>query len=348
MHPRLRQFASFLKSHQIDAYLITSDVNIRYLTDFPASESWVLVSPKKSFYITDSRYILEARSGLSGIKVEQFTHSIIKTMFGLAETHRLRNIAFDDRHVSLALFKDLKQACPGGVKLLPKNNIIEQMREIKTVEEINHIRECLRLNLDAYHYLKKVVAPGMTERDVLLRLEHYVKSKGAGFSFSPIIASGPNSCFPHARVSDRKIRNHEPVLVDMGIDINGYKSDLTRMFFFGKITPLYQKVYDSVAVAQQKAIRMIRPGIPAAEVDHEARNYLAGLKLAKYFGHSLGHGVGLEIHEAPRLSGKSQAVLKEGMVVTVEPAVYLPGQFGVRIEDMVLVTKEGCEVLSRP
>jgi Xaa-Pro aminopeptidase len=191
-----------------------------------------------------------------------------------------------------------------------------------------------------------VVEPGLSERQIVLKLEHFVKSHGAEFSFPPIIASGPNSCYPHARATDRIIRNNEGVLLDFGIDLNGYKSDLTRNFFLGRITPRVKQVYEALILAQREAISIIKPGISCSQVDAQARKVLRKFGLAKYFGHSLGHGVGLDIHEAPRLSSQSTGVLETGMIVTVEPGVYIPHQFGIRVEDMVLVTKEGCEVLS--
>ena len=346
MSERIKNFISHFNEQHCNAYLVTHDVNIRYLTGFPASESWLFVTPKKSFYITDFRYILEARRGMKGIAVERFKNSHAETLFELARAHKIKNIGFDDRYLPLALFKKLKKNCPKMISLRPVNNLIEQMREIKNAKEILMIRKALKIHLAAYKYLKKVVKPQMSERQVLLNLECYIKSQGVAFSFDPIIASGPNSCLPHARVTDRKLRKNEPLLIDMGIDVNGYKSDLTRIFFLGKITPLVREIYTIVQIAQRKAINKIQAGMLARDVDYEARNYLKNQRLDKYFGHSLGHGVGLEIHEAPSLSQKSPAVLKENMVVTVEPAVYLPDKFGIRIEDMVLVTQQGCEVLS--
>jgi Xaa-Pro aminopeptidase len=207
-------------------------------------------------------------------------------------------------------------------------------------------RDCLKVHFKAIDFMKKVVKPGLTERQAILKLESFVKSKGAEFSFVPIIASGPNSCYPHARATDRVIRNNEGVLLDFGIDLNGYKSDLTRNFFLGRITPRVKQVFDAVTLAQREAISLIKPGISCATVDLQARKVLRKFGLAKYFGHSLGHGVGLDIHETPRLSSHSTGILETGMIVTVEPGVYIPNQFGIRIEDMVLVTNEGCEVLS--
>ena len=347
MNKRLQQFIAEFARQNVDAYLVMNDTNITYLTQFRASESWLLVFPSSTFYITDSRYILEAQEGLSGVIVVEYTKSMIPKVFELVGKMKAVRLGFDPRQVTLAQFYDLQKHCPAEVKLAQTPDFAGELRQIKERSEVDLIRKALKLNHKAYRYLKDVIKPGVTERQVLLKLENYVKKTGAGFSFPPIIASGPNSCYPHARVTDRKIRNNEPVLVDMGIDINGYKSDLTRMFFLGKITPLIREVNSLVAESQERAIKKIKPGIPAAEVDYEARNFLEQNQLAKYFGHSLGHGVGLEIHESPRISQSSSAILKEGMIFTVEPAAYIPKKFGIRIEDMVLVTASGCEVLSR-
>ena len=346
MSTPLKKFIVLLKEHHLFVYLVTHDPNIRYLTNFPASESWLLVSAKKSFYITDFRYLQEAQKALSGIEVKRYKKSMFVTTFELLKQLGLKQLGFDERHLSLAMFKNLRKHCPRGIKLIAKNNLIETLREVKTPSEINLIRRALKINLQAFDYIKHVLKPGLTEKEVHLRLEHFVRAKGVGFSFPPIVASGPNSAFPHAKVTNRKIKTNDVVLIDMGIDVSGYKSDLTRMFFLGKIPRLFKDVEVMVRTAQQKAITKIKAGVLASKVDNEARNYLAKNKLAQYFGHSLGHGVGLEIHEAPRLSETSKAILKENMVITVEPAVYLPNKFGIRIEDMVLVTKKGCEILS--
>ena len=347
MNDRLKQFIDQFAEQKIDAYLVTNDVNITYLTQFPAAESWLLVLSPQTFYITDSRYTLEAQQGLKDITVVEYKQSMIPKIFELMGQMNAKSLGFDDRQVTLAQFRNMEKHAPANIKLVPTADVTEKLRQIKEKWEVDLIRKALKLNHKAYAYLKKVVKPGVTEKQVFAKLEAYVKKAGAGFSFPPIIASGPNSCYPHARVSDRKIKNNEPVLIDMGIDIQGYKSDLTRMFFLGKIPPLVKEVNDFVAESQQRAIKKIRPGIPAADVDYAARNFLEQHRLAKYFGHSLGHGVGLEIHESPRISQNNLTILKEGMIFTVEPAVYIPNKFGIRIEDMVLVIAKGCEVLSR-
>lgn len=347
MNARLKKLVEDFSRHKnIDALLLTNDSNIRYLTEFPASESWLLVTKHKAFYITDSRYILEARQGLKGVIPKQYTRMPCATLCELTKKYKIKRLGFDERHTSYALWKKLKEFCPRNPKLIPATGMVENLREIKDENEINQVRNCLKLHFKAIDFMKKVVKVGLSERQIALKLEEFVKTHGAEFSFPPIIASGPNSCYPHARVTDRIVRDHENVLLDFGIDLKGYKSDLTRNFFLGRIPPRVKQVFEALTLAQRAAISLIKPGVKCADVDAQARKVLRKYSLAKYFGHSLGHGVGLDIHEAPRLSSQSTTVLEEGMIVTVEPGVYIPNQFGIRVEDMVLVTKEGCEVLS--
>lgn len=347
MNPRILKLKESFQSKGLDAFLVTNDVNILYLTNFPASESWLLVTRRGSFYITDFRYVLEAKKGLRGVDVYRYQKSLAEGGFSLVKQLKIKRLGFDSRHLSHASYQKLNKMSCGQVKLVSAHGLAEHIREIKSENEISLIRKALKLNLDAYRYLKGVIRPGITEREVFLKLEAFVKKHKARFSFSPIIASGPNSCFPHARVTDRKVKKDDLVLVDMGMDIDGYKSDLTRVFFLGRIPQLVKRICVDVKEAQRLAIEKIKANVPAHDVDFQARNHLKKKKLGQYFGHSLGHGVGLEIHESPSLSQMSSAILKEGMVITVEPAVYLPNRFGIRIEDMVLVTKNGCEVISR-
>lgn len=348
MNNRLKRLvAEFPRHRNIDALLITNDVNIKYLTGFLAKESWLVVTSQRAFYITDFRYLHEAKEGLNGnALVKQHTQCLPATLFELVKRQKVKRLGFDERAISVACLKKLKSFCPRRTRLIATNDLVESLREIKEQGEIDIIRECLKIHAKALGFLKKVVKVGLSERQILLYLEGFIKKHRVRFSFDPIIASGPNSAYPHAQISDRILKNNEPILIDIGIDIKGYKSDLTRNFFLGKMSPHYIKVLEATKLAQQEAIKLVKPGINVAELDGLARKVLRRFGLAKYFGHSLGHGVGLEIHENPRLSVKSQAFLEAGMIVTVEPGVYIPGQFGVRVEDMVLVTNEGCEVLS--
>ena len=192
LNPKLKQLTTRFPQSQIDSFLVTSDVNIRYLTDFPASESWLFVSAARSFYLTDFRYVLEAQKGLKGIPVKRTTTSLYPAVFEVAQSLKTRRIGFDDRHLSLAAFKKLKQKCPKGIQLIPVQNLVEDLREIKSADEIRQIRRALSLHRQAYALIKKEVKPGVTEKEIYNILENFVKSHNAGFSLSPIIAAGPN------------------------------------------------------------------------------------------------------------------------------------------------------------
>ncbi len=349
MNPRIQQLFSLLTTKKVDAYLVFQDVNIRYLTDFPAAESWLLVSVKnaKVFYITDFRYTAEAQKGLKDIEIQQYTTSLAQKTVELCQQLKIKTLGFDGRQISLTAYKFLKKSVGSIFQLVELNGLVESLRIIKSSTEILQIKKALKIHQKMLQWIRHQVKPGGSEQDLLLRLEDFVKTHHVGFSFNPIIAGGPNSAFPHAKVTSRRFKLNDVVLLDTGISLkNGYKSDLTRMIFLGRIPPFVKEICAHVKEAQQRAIQKIKAGALAKEVDFAARNYLAGRNLAQYFGHSLGHGVGLEIHEAPRISEKSSDVLLAGMICTVEPAVYIPNRFGVRLEEMVLVHQKGCEVLS--
>lgn len=346
MKNRLLKLISEFPKNKIDSFIVTKDVNIKYLTGYDSCDSWLFITPKKSFYITDSRYILEARKKLKNARVVLYEKSFFVEIFNIAKELKLENIGFEEHHLTVAQLKAFQKECPRVLNLIGVDNLVEKIRELKDAFEIKQLKESLLAHNEALLYLNKIIKPGLTEENIFSRLDDFVKLIGAQFAFEPIIASGVNSCYPHAKLTKRRILENDVVLVDIGIDKNGYKSDLTRMFLLGKIPQFISEIIEKVRHAQALAIRNIKAGTSVKEVDSIARGYLAKSGLDKYFTHSLGHGLGLEVHERPRLSQKDSSILKEGMVVTVEPAVYIPNKFGVRIEDMVLVTKKGCEVLS--
>jgi len=291
LNSRINNLIAYYKQLKIDALIVNQDYNIRYLTDFPSSESWLFVTRNKAYYITDFRYVLEAKNALKGVALVEYTSSLYQAVFELAKSNNVKRIGFDEQYFSVFQFKKLRKFCPKSIKLINASNMIERLRETKDASEIKKIKSALRIHNQAHQYLKRIIRPGKTEREILLKLENFVKSKGVTFSFDPIVASGPNSCYPHAQVTTRKIRQNEPVLIDMGIDYQGYKSDLTRMFFLGKISNLVREVNAHVQKAQLKAREKIKAGITVAEIDLLARNYLEKNKLAKYFGHSFFHNL---------------------------------------------------------
>lgn len=346
MTARLNKLRALLKAKHLNALLVSHQSNIRYLTGFLAEESWLLVTLKKATYITDFRYMLEAKAGLKGIALKQYSRSAYTSVAELVKEDRISRLGFEDQHTSVAQYHALQKALGRTPQLSATRDLVESLRETKEKSELALIQKALKIHEASYRYLKRLVRPGLSELEVCLKLEHFVKSQHVGFSFTPIVASGANSCLPHAKVTRRRFRRDDIVMIDWGIDYKGYKSDLTRMFFLGRIPKLIRTVNDTLVIAQQKAISAMNKNVPIAQIDYQARNYLEEHELAKYFGHALGHGVGLEIHEAPRLAATNRAHLQPGMVVTVEPAVYLPGQFGIRLEDMVLVTDKGAKNLS--
>jgi Xaa-Pro aminopeptidase len=331
---------------ELDALLVHHEVDIRYLTEYPAHDALLLVTPREVFYITDGRYIEEVKKGLRGATPVQFKQSISEQIVVCCAQAGVKRLGIDERHLTLEQYKRLKAFCRKNITLHPANGCVELLRAIKEPEELKLMREALRLDLKAYRSIKSWLKPGITEFDILHRLEAFIRKEGISFAFDPIIASGPNSAYPHARVTSRKLCRKEPVLIDLGMNYKGYNSDLTRMFFLDTMPTSFRDVLSKVRDAQQEAFKVIRPGVLAKDVDAVVRNYLKKHGLAEKFTHSLGHGVGLEVHEAPRLSSQSDAVLKENMVCTVEPGVYFPGEYGIRLEEMVLVTQKGCEVLS--
>jgi len=348
MLQHLKKFSRLLESIGCDAYLVVDRSDMRYLTGISCRDAWLLVTPRRTYYLTDGRYLEEIRQMLpSGISARKISGGFIRTVFQILSRKGSIRLGFDEHHFTVAQFRDMTQTCPSAIHMTARNGSVAAMRRIKTAEEVDVIRKCLKINLAAYRYLKRVIRPGMTEREIFFKVERFVRSREARFSFLPIIASGPNSSRPHSRIGTRVFQRKEVLLVDMGVQLQGYKSDLTRIFVFDKISPLVARTYRAVAEAQEAAIREIRPGEEVARIDVAARKSLKAKKLDQFFVHATGHGVGLDIHESPRLSVKSSEILQPGMVITVEPGVYFPGKFGIRIEDMVLVNDNGCEILSR-
>ena len=343
---RLNSFREKLKNSSLDGFLVSQEANVSYLSRFRAHDSYLLVSKSKVYFITDFRYREEARKSLKGIDVFQYKN-LFKDISALVRELKIKRLGFEARGLTYAEYAKIKDGLGEKTKFLDTFNIVESLRQIKSRDELKEIRAAVDIAVSAFRFIKGYIRPGLTEPEIAGELERFIRQRGAeASSFKIIVSSGANSCFPHAGITKRRLGKNDMVLVDMGAEINGYKSDLTRVFFLGKITAIQRKVYQIVREAQARAIDAIRPGVAINVVDDIARAHIAGFGYGSFFGHSLGHGVGLEVHEEPSISNKNKAIIKEGMVFTVEPGVYLPGKFGIRIEDMVVVTKKGFEVLS--
>jgi len=329
------------------AMLFIDPANVSYLCSYPCRDSFLLVSAKECFYFTDFRYLEESSRAIKGCRIIQVESSLSAAVQTVCRRLKVRRLAFEPEHLTYLYYSRLSAALGQGTELFPLSDMAEGLRRVKTAREMTKIREAVRIAASALRRASRMRLAGRSEKEVAFELESYMRGLGAERpAFGIIVASGPNSSKPHHLTSERKILKNEPVLVDIGAEYQGYKSDLTRVFFSGKITPLEAKVYETVLTAQEKALEAASAGVPACEVDAAARRHIADSGYGRYFGHSLGHGVGLDVHELPRISKNENGWLLPGMVFTLEPAVYLPGKFGIRIEDMVLVGGKGTEVLS--
>jgi len=272
--------------------------------------------------------------------------SVFNTIAKLAKCTKIKCLGFEAENLDVAQYQEVKKFL-GSINFVSTTKLIEELREIKEPEERTKIKKAVSITVQALKFAREILCPGLAEIEITAELERFVRYKGARTtSFETIVASGENSAFPHHLTSSRKLKKCDCLLIDIGVDYQGYKSDLTRTFFLGKIPNKISKVYNIVRQAQVLAIDRIKPGVKICEIDRVARQYIAKQGYCGFFGHNLGHGIGLEIHELPTISNKNNSILQEGMVFTVEPAIYLPGEFGIRIEDDILVTKNGCEVLS--
>ncbi|HTY45580.1 MAG TPA: Xaa-Pro peptidase family protein [Patescibacteria group bacterium] len=348
MNPRIRTICAKLRQHHLDAAVIFSPANISYLTDYRSRDSVLFVSGRHKVYITDSRYTQEAKERLdSSISVHQRKDSFAQALAMLCADTGIRRLGFEEKHLCVSDYRLIRRCLGRRVSLVPVQGMVEELRQVKDADELKKIKKAVAIASSALTSIAEAIVPGKTELQIAAELERLIRYQGASMaSFDIIVASGPNAAFPHHVTGSRKIQRGEPVLIDMGADYLGYKSDLTRVFFSGKITLLARRVYDIVRQAQQLAFAMIKPAVKASAVDAQARGYIAAHGYASFFGHNLGHGVGLETHEAPALSPKAATQLKPGMVITIEPGIYLPGKFGIRIEDMGVVTARGCDILS--
>ena len=343
-----REFIKELKANGLDGLIVSSLANISYLTKTLNPDAYLLASLKVLTYFTDSRYSEEAKIKLKdSANLKNINGSVFKSIARACLNLDLKKVGFEERHLPYAEYKKIKEYLKAKAYLIPTYGILEGMRMVKGPQELAKIRKALKITALAIEFIQDFIRPGVRELEIAAEWERFIRYQGAiGSAFDIIVASGASSAFPHHAPTSRKIKDNDIILIDAGVDYLGYKSDLTRVFFLGKINGLARRIYALVLKAQAMAIKKIKPGEKANVIDAASRRYITNKGYGNYFTHGLGHGVGLDIHEGPSISGKSEEILRGGMVFTVEPAVYLPGKFGIRVEDMVLVTKNGCEVLS--
>ncbi len=330
-----------------DLLMVTSLVNVRYLTGYTGSNGAVLLGPRARTFLTDFRYIEQSAVEVGDAFERRIVaQDLIDGVIELVGAGALR-LAFEDAHLTVRAHAHLRQSLPPGVELVAAGDPVEELRLVKEPDEIRMIAEATRLADEALASILEQGLVGRTEREVATALTRAMVDRGAqGTSFDPIVACGPHGALPHAEPRDVEIVPNQLVVIDWGAQLDGYCSDCTRTVATGEPGEEARAAYELVREAQRLGLEAVRPGVGGREADAAARAVIDGAGHAEHYGHGLGHGVGLEIHEAPRLSQRSESVLAAGNVVTVEPGVYLPGRFGVRIEDLVVVTDTGTRVLT--
>ena len=331
---------------ELDALLVTDLVNVRYLTGFTGTNAACVVGPELRVFVTDFRYVEQAEQQVEGFERVEGRQEL----FGEVAKRLAGRVGFDDADVTVRRHGRLAELVGEGVELVAAGGLVEQLRAVKDRGELDAIRRAAALTDEVYEHLCRRGLVGRSEREVAIDLEREMRELGAdGASFPSIVAAGAHGALPHASPRDERIASGTLVIVDMGCVLDGYCSDCTRTFATGKLSGEARAVYELVLEAQETALAAVTAGAHCRGVDSVAREAIAAGGHEQHFGHGLGHGVGLEIHEGPRLSPSAgeEDRLAAGNVVTVEPGVYLPGRLGVRIEDLIVVGSDGPEVLSR-
>ncbi len=343
---KISNLKKLLKSPN-EAILIHSPENRRYFTGFPSSDGYLIITSSDAVFFTDSRYI-EAAQKNSLCRAQLLTRlsNEVKTYFN---DNNIQKVYTQTERLSVSLLSQLRKIF-SPIKITPSQkleNLISETREIKTPEEVEYIKKAQAIAEDAFKHVLTFIKPGVTEKQIALELDFYMLSHGAeALSFETIAVTGAKTSMPHGVPDETIVKNGDFVTMDFGAVYKGYHSDMTRTIAVGNVTDEQKQIYDIVLKAQKNALSILKSGCSCADADKAARDIIAQAGYGEYFGHGTGHGVGIEIHESPNLSPRSNQKLKIGNIVTVEPGIYIPGKFGVRIEDMALITQRGCENLT--
>ncbi|WP_069364725.1 M24 family metallopeptidase [Salisediminibacterium beveridgei] len=343
---KLEALREQLNTNHVDGIIVMSPYNRRYLTGFTGTAGVVLVTEDRAVFITDFRYTAQAAEQISGFEVIEHKGPIHEEVAAQVKKDGLKSVAFEKDHVTFSQYETWNDAL--DAKLIPVSGLVEKMRLIKSPEEIEVIQEAVDIADAAFTHIQSYIKPGVREIDVSNELEFFMRKKGAvSSSFDIIVASGYRSALPHGVASDKIIETGELVTLDFGAYYKGYCSDITRTVAIGEVDEKLKKIYHTVLEAQLRGVNHIKPGMTGIEADALTRDYIKSEGFGDYFGHSTGHGMGMEVHEGPGLSFRSDQKLEPGMVVTVEPGIYVAGTGGTRIEDDIVITEDGNRILSK-
>lgn len=337
---------SAMAASGIDALLISDPLNVQWATEFTGSFGYVLATQSEALFITDSRYTLQAQAQVKGCPVVSFSSP--KTGLDVLQENLtklgVKRLAFEPS-ITYGTWESWGKRFE-GTELHSAGDVLTNLRKVKTADEIRRIREACKLADACVEHVSRMVQVGVSEYDIGLDIEFFFRRTGAGIAFEPIVASGPNSAKPHGRASERKLERGDFLTLDLGCTLDGYNSDITRTFVVGEASDRHRELYDSVLKAIETTKQMLVPGANGRDIDKKAREILNERDLAKYFGHSLGHGLGRNVHDPGRLHETADEPIQTGMVFTVEPGVYIDGWGGLRLEDDVVVTEGAPEVLT--
>lgn len=343
---RIQRLRRAIKEKDLDAVLLQSDPNRNYLSGFTGDESFSIITEKEAIFITDSRFTEQARQQVKDYEIIQYKGAFQDFLGSMTKKLSVKKLGFEEDIVSFSTYNTYKNTV--SCELVPMGGIVEKLRLIKDDYEIKCMRDAAKIADKAFLHMIEFIKPGMTERQIGLELEFTLKKLGAkDLSFPSIIASGERSCLPHGQATNKIVNNGEFLTMDFGCIYENYCSDMTRTVVIGEPSSEMVKVYNTVLAAQENALKAYKAGVTGAEVDKVARDFIEKAGYGDKFGHGLGHGVGRQIHEMPRISPLGTTKLEAGMVVTDEPGIYISGFGGVRIEDLLVVTDNGCEVLSK-
>ena len=347
---RLRKLRQQMKVRSVPGLLVSHLPDVRYLCGFTGSNAYLCITPARACLFTDGRYTAQAQQETQAARIRIAPLSARDEACQWLNAQGSSACAFDPEATTVAQLVLYRKALPAGRRGFFKplaTPLISEMRLLKDEDELGLMKEAAQLTVDLFHALLPELHPGMRETKVAALLEQGARERGAeGMSFATIVASGLRSALPHGHASTQRLPRNGFITLDFGVILNGYCSDMTRTVFMGKSTARQRFTYDAVREAQQAAVSAVGPGVSCGVVDEAARSILRQAGVAEHFTHSTGHGVGLEIHESPRIAAKQTHLLEAGMVITIEPGVYFPGEFGVRIEDMVAVTQKGGLVMT--
>ena len=343
---RQRSVRKILDANNLTGILFSSFENLRYLCGFTGSDGALLVTHKKSFFLTDSRYWTQAKEEVKRSQIIHYKKKL-DSVASLLLDSKIKRVGFESTSFPFSSYRSLQEKLANAAELIPLEDGIKDLRAVKDAKELASIRTAIDISSNAFLHMIEMMKEGFLEREIALEMEFFMKRNGAEtIAFDIIVASGKRSALPHGKATDKKIGRGDFILIDFGSKYQGYHSDQTRTVVCGNPSSEQKKVYQVVREAHDKAIEAVRPGIPIQEVDAAARNHIREKGYGEYFGHGTGHGVGLAVHEEPGINMENKGLVQEGMVFTIEPGIYIPDWGGVRIEDMIRVGPKGAEILT--